>query len=203
MKTYNLTPTDITALEIDAVIRIKDNGSFFDSDNRRLIAMLCAASNCELSISHIGVDTDIIITFTNIHHYYDTPPIIRNSYPPFNREVVRVGLLLEKLANLIDRKNKIEIDYPDKETIIGRSVANRDDFMREFPKNDGKEQLSKRLSWLLERKIDSFIDMVIPPQNYMMGMCHSIWAMKKTILRYGFNIDWKTPSELHPDVLFD
>lgn len=45
----------------------------------------------------------------------------------------------------------------------------------------------------LNDRINSFLNMVIPPQNHMMGTCHLIWKMKKSFLRYGFNIDWETP----------
>lgn len=33
--------------------------------------------------------------------------------------------------------------------------------------------------------------------------CHWIWGMKKAILRYGFNIDWQTPAEKNPHVIYD
>ena len=36
-----------------------------------------------------------------------------------------------------------------------------------------------------------------------MGFCHTYWAFKKRILKEKFNIDWKTPQELNPDVMFD
>jgi hypothetical protein len=35
------------------------------------------------------------------------------------------------------------------------------------------------------------------------GACHAIWAEKKQILREEFGIDWRTPDEMNPDVLFD
>ena len=35
------------------------------------------------------------------------------------------------------------------------------------------------------------------------GYCHAFWPEKKRILKEKHGIDWKTPVELNPDVLFD
>lgn len=35
------------------------------------------------------------------------------------------------------------------------------------------------------------------------GLCHSKWAFKKKMLKKWYNIDWKTPQEMNPDVRFD
>lgn len=41
--------------------------------------------------------------------------------------------------------------------------------------------------------------------NYrpFMGSCHSFWAYEKQILKERYNIDWRTPAEERPDILFD
>jgi hypothetical protein len=36
-----------------------------------------------------------------------------------------------------------------------------------------------------------------------LGTCHSIWGEQKRILKEKYNIDWKTPAEMNPDVQFD
>ena len=36
-----------------------------------------------------------------------------------------------------------------------------------------------------------------------MGFCHLLWRTKKQILRDEYGIDWKTPAEMNPQVLFD
>jgi len=35
------------------------------------------------------------------------------------------------------------------------------------------------------------------------GYCHRLWAETKRILREKYGLDWKTPSEMNPGVLFD
>ena len=35
------------------------------------------------------------------------------------------------------------------------------------------------------------------------GFCHRLWAEAKRILREKYGLEWKTPSEMNPHVLFD
>ncbi|SJZ76167.1 trypsin inhibitor domain-containing protein [Trichlorobacter thiogenes] len=41
------------------------------------------------------------------------------------------------------------------------------------------------------------------PQRGSMGFVHLIWETKKRILLQKYSIDWKTPAELNPQVMFD
>ena len=205
MKTFEIEKEIFHAFNVDALIRIHDYSGFFDPDMRRLRALLNVASNCEVKVSHLGTIPDVLISLTNLeaHRSWSSSPTRdRNSYQPFYREVIRVGLLLEKLIFLIEPKANIIIDYPDKEEIIGRSISHYEDFLKEF----SEEKQEKRSSYIpakLNESIDSFIELVIPRQNYVLGTCHWKWGMKKCILRYGFNLEWKTPSEEYPDINFD
>ncbi len=38
---------------------------------------------------------------------------------------------------------------------------------------------------------------------YYRGACHVIWRERKRLLKELYNIDWKTPEELNPFVIFD
>lgn len=205
MKSFEIKKELIYFMKIDAGIRIRDCGGFFDADGRRLRAMLKVASNCEVGVSGIGTKPDTLITLTNYEarRYLGRSSAERHSYEPFYREVIRVGLLLEKLALLIDPVAKIVIDYPKEEELIGRRVSRYDEFLQEFQK-EGKDQgLSTVVPQGLERRVDEFLNLVIPQQNYMLGTCHWIWDMKKAILRYGFNINWQTPAEKNPHIIYD
>lgn len=193
----------LQCLRVDALIRLKDYSGFFESDKLRIVALLDVARNCELQVNHVVGKTDVIFTVSNLNTFSSSPTDVRNGYQPFYREVIRVGLLLEKLVLLIDPKAKIEVDYPSKELLVGLSLHNSDSFRQEFVKNNREIKLSTAIPEQLNERIDTFLDLVIPPQNCMMGTCHWIWGMKKSIFRYGFGIDWKSPSELYPDVIFD
>ena len=39
--------------------------------------------------------------------------------------------------------------------------------------------------------------------NRGMGYCHLYWGAKKRILEEDYGIEWKTPNELNPHVLYD
>ena len=36
-----------------------------------------------------------------------------------------------------------------------------------------------------------------------LGYCHEFWKTKQSILKEEYDIDWKTPAELNPGVMFD
>lgn len=36
-----------------------------------------------------------------------------------------------------------------------------------------------------------------------LGYCHLYWATKKRILKEKYSIDWKSPAELNPHILYD
>jgi len=205
MNTFEIRKEDIGFLKIDAGIRIRDFGGFFDADGRKLRALLDVASNCEVGVLHIGTKPDVVITLTNseARQYLGRSSAERHSYEPFYREVIRVGLLLEKLALLIDPAARIAVDYPTEEELVGRSVSHYEEFLRKFPLENKEEGLSTVVPQELEGRIDDFLNLVIPQQNYMLGTCHWIWDMKKVILRYAFNINWQTPAEKNPHVIYD
>lgn len=41
------------------------------------------------------------------------------------------------------------------------------------------------------------------PRKGSMGFIHRIWSTKQHILKYKYGIDWRTPAELNPHVMFD
>jgi len=55
------------------------------------------------------------------------------------------------------------------------------------------------------RKIDAEVKETLAnhPQRGSMGFVHLIWETKKRILLQKYSIDWKTPAELNPQVMFD
>ena len=55
------------------------------------------------------------------------------------------------------------------------------------------EQVDKEVEKLLEHD----------PSAHSYGGCHVIWSFKKQILKERYGIEWRDPSELNPDILFD
>ena len=35
------------------------------------------------------------------------------------------------------------------------------------------------------------------------GFCHSFWPVRKRILKEKYNIDWQTPAEQNPGIIYD
>jgi len=42
-----------------------------------------------------------------------------------------------------------------------------------------------------------------PRDGHEMGMCHHLWRRQKEILRERHGIDWRSPAEMNPDIIFD
>ncbi len=40
-------------------------------------------------------------------------------------------------------------------------------------------------------------------QMYSTGMCHLVWARKKHLLKQMYNINWQSPAELNPHIIFE
>lgn len=47
------------------------------------------------------------------------------------------------------------------------------------------------------------VEVELANEPKVMGYCHQYWETKKRILKEKYGIDWKSPSEMNPDVLFD
>ena len=54
----------------------------------------------------------------------------------------------------------------------------------------------------IEEELDKLIKKKIGSGGYL-GYCHLYWMKKKIILKEKYGIDWKSPSELNPRIMFD
>ena len=64
-------------------------------------------------------------------------------------------------------------------------------------------ELFKKIADELETKIELRLLQEykgIPPKN---GWSYTYWEMKKEILKNDYNIDWKSPIDLDPDIVYD
>lgn len=52
-------------------------------------------------------------------------------------------------------------------------------------------------------KVNKLIAEEFKNKQNEIGICHTIWARKKQLLKELYNIDWKTPAELNPGTIFD
>jgi hypothetical protein len=51
--------------------------------------------------------------------------------------------------------------------------------------------------------VEEEVDRRMGQTEYGMGMCFEIWSTKKAILAEKYNIEWRTPSQMNPRVMFD
>lgn len=206
MKTIKVDESWLSTSGIKAVIRIADGNRFFrffDKKERRLCALLEVVSNCEVIVRYISTQPELMLCLEDPEDW-DNSSNGRRAEPNFYREVVRVGLLIEKFAKLIDTHSNLVIDYPRHRYLLGKVVTDSRVLLEELEDKTGDSPtLSESVPKELHRKMDEFISLVVPPEACMLGSCHSLWRMKKMILQYGFNLKWLTPAEEHPDVLFD
>lgn len=52
------------------------------------------------------------------------------------------------------------------------------------------------------KHVDKLLEKEFKDENHL-GMCYKIWARKKQLLKQLYNIDWKSPAELNPEINFD
>lgn len=206
MKTIKVDDSWLKASGIKAVIRITDSNRFFrffDGKERRLCGLFGVVDNCEVVVRYIATQPELLLCIGDSNDWGGSSTS-RSADQGFYREVVRVGLLIEKFAKLIDKHSGLVVDYPYLSYMTGKEVLPIRVLLDALEDKIGHSPtLSGSIPNELHQKIDAFVNLVVPPENCMIGSCHALWRMKKMILQYGFNRRWKTPAEARPDVLFD
>ena len=66
--------------------------------------------------------------------------------------------------------------------------------------NDAVEYSDRYL--LIEREMETLVRAEIGEGNYL-GFCHLYWEVKKRVLWEKFGIEWHSPSDRNPGVIFD
>ena len=55
---------------------------------------------------------------------------------------------------------------------------------------------------LIEREMETLVRAETGKGGYL-GFCHEYWAAKKKVLREKYGIDWRSPAERYPHIIFD
>ena len=53
------------------------------------------------------------------------------------------------------------------------------------------------------KAVDREVESILANHPREIGFCHTFWDVKRGILKEKYGIDWKSPSEMNPDVCFD
>jgi hypothetical protein len=56
---------------------------------------------------------------------------------------------------------------------------------------------------MIANKLEAELAELMKDYPIGMGRCHRYWALKKKILSEKYNINWKSPVDMNPGVLFD
>ena len=79
-----------------------------------------------------------------------------------------------------------------------RRQAFCDSFKRDPIDDDPEyEELLKQADEIVKRKLEHH------PMRGGPGFCHVVWDTKKQVLKDEYEIEWRTPSEMNPDIIFD
>ena len=70
-------------------------------------------------------------------------------------------------------------------------------------KIDPIEKYPKMRAILAAAENEAEAQLLNHPLRGQIGYCHECWETKKRILKEKYGIEWKTPSEMNPDILFD
>ncbi len=55
----------------------------------------------------------------------------------------------------------------------------------------------------IEKEVDIKVEEQMGDEYGTFGSCHRFWSIKKDMLKKDYGIDWLSPSELNPFVMFD
>lgn len=152
---------------------------------------------------------------TAVKQYYDTH-IISVSYNDELKMVTEKLLpeLIEKMEAMAvssgsaeeDQKKKIEA------WILFKDCLN---LLEERPpfSEEREEYLTTGRSWndaveysdrylLIEREMETLVRAETGEGDWL-GFCHTYWEVKKEVLWKKFGIEWQSPSDLHPRIIYD
>lgn len=65
-------------------------------------------------------------------------------------------------------------------------------------KNEKKSKYKKQFE-----TVDKIVAEEFKNEINTIGICHAMWSRKKQLLKIMYDIDWQTPAELNPEIIFD
>ena len=56
---------------------------------------------------------------------------------------------------------------------------------------------------MVENEVNRKVEEILKDEPRWLGFCHLYWSTKKRILKEEYGIDWLTPAECNPGVIYD
>jgi len=134
-----------------------------------------------------------------------------------NPEWVLSGELVEDVRKAIssirthihygDRRNPLNLRYEPADVESKGTIEQERNRMREVPPTpfhrdpiDDDPQFAEILAEVEKATEEALKD---HPLRGGLGFCHVYWETKKSVLKERYGIEWTTPAELNPNVIFD
>ena len=74
-------------------------------------------------------------------------------------------------------------------------------FLKQWYPHPDQKELYERVKDDVERR--ARLAVLGPSDELFMGACHGIWAEMRRIFEEEYGIEWKSPSQMNPGVMFD
>lgn len=152
----------------------------------------------------------------------------RNQNPPGSNFCMFCGAKIEIIPAEISIENPFGINTPTnppqseldklileevKKDIINElnSIDNKKEIIKSYKKHklDVPDYLIKeykdlkRVRRLPKKAKEKYIEDKAHERLNMFGSCHYQWQIKKRVLKEKYGIDWLTPAERHPEIMYD
>ena len=152
-----------------------------------------------------GFDHELDFVNSTTDRMIETIP---EGHPRLKLRMVQFRLLvLHRIEALADHDLSVTEDMEEEIEFLKRNIARADRGALEEIEQEGHLK-GDPVRWTLrfEKVIDSVeeeVDRRLKGVPRGMGFCFAYWAEKKSVLKESYGIDWKTPGEMNPKVLFD
>ena len=102
--------------------------------------------------------------------------------------------VLKKIDEITNLQREVTEQVVKRELEEAKEYGSLENFLKSIvgEENFKNEEITKK------KLIDYYMENI----PYM-GYCHKFWDVKKNLLKNKYQIDWYTPSEENPDIIYD
>jgi hypothetical protein len=95
-------------------------------------------------------------------------------------------------------------DPPSSVEVLGTRRERRERREQEFWQSFRVDPIDEHPAYAIVReKVDAQVEEQLRDHPKGLGYCHTYWRTKRRILKEQYQVDWKSPAELNPNIIFD
>ncbi len=197
-----------TLQDYDAAVSIKTNGNFFDSDHKRISAIVdILAEYCGIAAQYISIgDETVLGVYADIesNEYHKNIPLHR-----LNKKQQKVlekeghknlclgCLLVERFVKLVDARASVKVRVYGKEYLYGRFAVDIVDFDSKIEPYSELYKVADSIPMKIEKKVDDFVDLIFSQGSVKRKNTEALF-MKQKVLAFGFDLIWHFPGDGFP-----